>query len=223
MWETFINAVEVIAGPLTSLSIVLALLFGLLALFGLLWSPFAAAKCARTARGMGLPSSLFAWKGFAFSILYLFPWFYLMARIRGEEASRFWVGFAYWVVFYVWMVVGIIFVIVFIVGDLPRVLNPVHSGDENDLEALSYLMPAPVINAILWVVSLVSLIRRDRRDRENSAGTPALPTDPYTNPDAAAAEIIPARAYTNPFGFSLIGTVITLILFIISVGVRFSN
>ena len=200
-----------------------ALLFALLAFCGLLWSPFAAIRCARVARGRGLNTSLFAWKGFAFSLLYLFPWSYLMARIQGAEASRLWAGFAYVVLYYVWLVVGIIIVIAFIAAELPKALNPDPAlpGKANDLNALIYLMLAPFINAILWAVSLLLLIRRDRLDRRNQGDTAASSASAYTDPEGAAAAIIPDRAYTNPFGFSLIGAATTLFLGIISIGLMF--
>lgn len=206
MWFSIV--VEMIEVWLLVSSFVGMFLFVPLALFGLLFSPFAAAICARTAREQGLDSSFFAWKGFAFSILYLVPCFYLISRIQGTETARGPAVFGYVFLYYTWMVVGIIAVIIFVSGEVDRVIiNPMHVGDRGDLGALLWLVPAPIANAILWVVSLRSLIRRDRRDRENSA----------------AATIIPDRAYTNPFGFSLIGSVATLILFIISVGIRFSN
>ena len=200
-----------------------ALLFALLAFCGLLWSPFAAIRCAQVARGQGLNSSLFAWKGFAFSVLYLFPWFYLMARIQRAEASRLWAGFAYVVLYYVWLVVGIIIVIAFIVAELPKALNPdpVITGDGDDVKALTYLMFAPVINAILWTVSLLLLIRRDRLDRRNQGDTAASSASAYTDPEGAAVAIIPDRAYTNPFGLSLIGAATTLFFVIIAIVLMF--
>ena len=200
--------------------------FGLLALLGLLWSPFAAMICARAARERGLDSSLFAQKGFAFSILYLIPCFVLLARIQGgATTSRGFMLATYICVYGIWLVAGIIGLIYFTAGEVDRVIiNPMHFGDRGDLGALLWLAPAPIINIFLWVVSLRSLIRRDRRDREKRSSAASSPARAYTDhPDVSAAGIIPDRAYTNPFGFSLTGSVITLVLFIVSTSVRFNS
>ena len=220
----FSGVAENIFGLTLSLGFPPAILFGLLALLGLFWSPFAAVICARRAREMGLDPLLFARKGFAYSILFLFPWFYLRERMSGAEVSRRVAIFIYAILYYVWVVAGIFLSAAYVGVEVERVvINPAHVGDRGDLGALLWLLPAPIINVILCVASLRCRICRDRCDRQHSGRMPTVPTGASMNREGSAAEIIPDRAYTNPFGFSLIGTIITLVLFIIYVAVRFSS
>ena len=72
------------AGFLIALLVPVALVvvwFGL----GVLWSPFAALICARVAHTRGLESRKYAAAGAVYSLLFFWPWVYLIARMYGKS------------------------------------------------------------------------------------------------------------------------------------------
>ena len=52
---------------------------------GWIWAPFAALVCAQVARAQGLDSRRFAAAGAIYSILFFWPWVYLVLRMHGKS------------------------------------------------------------------------------------------------------------------------------------------
>ena len=70
--------------------IIISLLFPALAFaaglgLGVLWAPFAALTCARVARSRGLDRRKYALAGAVYSILFFWPWVYLVTRLYGRK------------------------------------------------------------------------------------------------------------------------------------------
>lgn len=92
---------------LVSIPVVVFTVMLLVAVLGLLWAPFAALSCAFIAGKRGLSARRYAVAGAIYSILFLLPWFYLLAELLNRRLPGFLIRLGYAVLYIGW-IVGII-------------------------------------------------------------------------------------------------------------------
>ena len=80
----------------------------LLAVAGLLWSPFAAAVCGGIAHRKNWAGDRYAGNGFLGSIYLFLPWFYMLSRLCGRPMGEVTVIAGYIVLFLLWLFGAII-------------------------------------------------------------------------------------------------------------------
>ena len=146
---------------------------------GLLWAPFAALICWRVANSKGLKGRRYAVAGAAYSILYFFPWVYLVARLYDRTFPRILVRGVYVILYCViWPLAALS---VFFPAQGPPPLN------------LFLLMLLPI--AATWFLSLRRLIGWRNLDRSAS--------------DDLSDDVMPNTVYILPFAFAYIWTLVT--------------
>ena len=153
-----------------------AVLIVLLApLLGLVWAPFAAWLCARSARARGLDSRKFAVAGAIYSALLFWPSVYLLLGIRGKRVSGRAVHAVYVVLYgVVWPASCLAIMLVTIATPRWFVMLGLSLG---------------LCNAVTWFLSHRRLARWHGR---------------HGNPQAEGMdEILPNRAYLTPFALTL--------------------
>ena len=74
-----------------------------LLVIGILFSPFAALKCARVAEDKGLSMWRYALVGGLFSIALLLPWMYLIRRMQGTQVSYKSIRWSYLALYIFWL------------------------------------------------------------------------------------------------------------------------
>lgn len=183
-----------------------AFVSGFIALAGLLWAPFGALICARTARNKGLPVGRYAVAGAVFSVLYFFPWLYLSSRMNDRYLENSLIRWAYFVLYVMFWLFGVIVFGLFMLAfDFPSeesiaLSNAVRSPGDPEIEVwegpnptiVRYVIIAQVVvNSVLWIVSLLKLREADK----------------YSEPPHDWAPIMPHSAYILPFAYTLVGSV----------------
>ena len=142
---------------------------------GLLWAPFAALVCSRAARARGLETRRYALAGATYSILFFWPWVYLIARMYNKH----------------------------IPGCVIRVVYIFSYGVMWPISTLSLLIlaiwyPQPfrsvlifvlLLNIFAWFMSLIKLIVWHRRQSRVLSGE--------------SDDVLPNRVYIMPFAYVL--------------------
>ena len=144
-------------------------------LLGVVWAPFAAWLCGRSARARGLDSRKFAVAGAIYSALLFWPSIYLLLRIRGKRVSGRAVHAVYFLLYgMVWPASCV--AVMFATLGTPRwfVMLGLSLG---------------LCNAVTWFVSHRRLARWHGRRRIPQAD--------------GMDEILPDRAYLTPFALTL--------------------
>ena len=125
-------------------------LLPLIAVLGLLWSPFAAAISWRLARNRGLHGLGYAFAGAVYSALFLGPWLYLTMRLVGITPPRWMIGFSYILLYLVWSAP------IYYVGTLGI------AKSSSALEETTFWILGVAMLALL-LMSLLVLLNRDER------------------------------------------------------------
>lgn len=194
-WFEFLGLIAYLLSWATAFSIFLAIV---LAIIGVVWSPFAAFWCARVARGKGLSARSYAVRGGVYSALFFLPWVYLTLRMAGKSGARAVATGSYWLLYAIWFVF-VMFAVGIDVFYLPSGDQPEHYrqtlfgfdwGWINQLIDMSLL----AMSVYLWVSSLRKLRRRSKGDGPNE-GAPLCTTPPDW-------------AYLTPLWYGILNTAI---------------
>ena len=143
---------------------------------GLLWAPFGALVCARMAQSRGLNRRRYAVAGAVYSILFLWPWIYLIARMHNKGVPGLPVRAAY----------IILYCIVWPLATLSVVLPAL--GAEPLRPFLLVVLPS----VLTWFLSLKNLIGWGRSNWQRS-------NDPSDG-------VMPERVYIMPFAYAFVWT-----------------
>ncbi len=142
------------------LSFVAAASSWFLVLAGLLWAPFGALICGRSARSRGLSVRRYAAVGAVFSVLYFFPWLHLALRMHSWYLLPSLIWWAYFVLYVIFWLIGVIGFGLFMlsIADNPAntlaLYNAVKSPDPTLVRRIT--IAQLVVNSVLWIVSLES-------------------------------------------------------------------
>ena len=164
---------------------IIVIMFGsALAIIGPLWAPFGALACGMIARKKGLVSWRYALSGAIYSILFFWPWVYLVVRMYDRELPRFLIRLFYSLLYVTWLsAAGFMVVSAFYFFPgwdyVLAVSNPSVS--------LSYsLLVVGVAGVILWFASLNRLLLRHDADSlmDNNLRAVTMPHIDYMKPAA---------------------------------------
>ena len=117
----------------------------LLAIVGLMWSPFAALISWRMAGNRGLSGSRYAITGAVYSMLLVLPWIYMVMALRCKRISTGLVDFAYFFLYMAWLVGPIAFMY----------LGFVFFAESTSVVAIGVLTAL----VLAWMVSLAILVK----------------------------------------------------------------
>ena len=149
---------------------------------GWLWAPFAALICGRVARAKGLERRRYARAGALYSVLFFWPWVYLILQMRGKAVPSFLVRGMYILLYAViWPLVSLAFLIVAVYPDFRIVA------------LLSVLG-----SVVTWIVTLILFTRWLDED------APAMVD--------ASADVLPHRNYIMPFALTFAWLMVFLLL-----------
>ncbi len=109
---------------------------------GLLWAPFAALICARMAKSRGLDKRRYATVGAIYSILFFWPWAYLVARMRDKNVPSYFVKGTY----------IILYCVVWPLATLSAILPALMASPLRP-----FLLVVP-LSAVTWFISLKNLL-----------------------------------------------------------------
>ena len=176
------------AGGLAGVMVLFIALFAAIAVMaapvlGALWAPFAALLCAKEARRRGLDPRRYAKAGALYSVLFFFPWVYLMARMRGRTVPVAAVSAVYVLLYVVWLYGSVLVSLSIAIFETP----------------LTFLgLIWALISVCAWYVSLAMLIirRRSKADESDDCG-----------------ELLANRVYLAPFALALVGLTVPLAMF----------
>ena len=142
---------------------------------GLLWAPFAALVCSRAARARGLETRRYALAGAIYSILFFWPWVYLILRMYNKHIPG--------------CIIRIVYILTY------GVLWPISTLSLL-LLAIWYQQPfrsmlifVLLLNILAWFVSLIMLIVWRRRQGRVLSDE--------------SDDVLPNRVYIMPFAYVL--------------------
>ena len=142
---------------------------------GLLWAPFAALFCSRVARARGLETRRYALAGAIYSILFFWPWIYLILRMYNKHIPG--------------CVIRIVYILTY------GVMWPISTLS---LLILAIWYPQPfrsvlifvlLLNILAWFMSLIKLLVWHR-------GRGRVPSE-------ESDDVLPNRVYLMPFAYVL--------------------
>ena len=159
---------------------------------GLLWVPLAALICARMARARNLNPSKYAIAGAVYSMMFFWPWVYLIARLNGKTIPSRVIRGAYILLYgFIWPAIALSFLFpTMIYFALPQPL---------------WLLPLLLMFGccIAWLKSKRSLIGSHQRSVEKE--------------DAEPIDMLPNRAYLMPFAHVYVWLLVAVATFEIPV------
>ena len=143
---------------------------------GLLWAPFGALICARMARSRGLNRRRYAAAGAVYSVLFFWPWVYLVARMANRAVPAYLVRGAYATVYFLIWPLAALSLCFPAMG--ASVLRPL----------LLLLLPC----AVTWFISLKNLLGLNKYE--------------WRTDDDDSEGIIPERVYIMPLAYAFVWT-----------------
>ena len=164
---------------------ILPFLFMTMPALGLLWAPFATMICARTARARGLDSRRYAIAGAVYSVLFLLPSIFLIARIHNKSTPGCLTRSAY-VLIYGWL---------WPVSTLSYYIFTLALPEPFWIVSVSLLL----LNVLTWFISLIKLIVWHRRQARVLS--------------EESDDVLPNRVYIMPFAYVLGWVLIAVPLF----------
>lgn len=154
---------------------------------GCLWAPFAAVICARIARKRGIETRRFALAGALYSILFFWPWVYLVMRLRNGSVHAIAIRAFYFMIYSAWLI-GSVFVWSVAVIVMSTTLGEIGWFGWHSRTSYALLVLATTINASIWFISLKRLRRHHKA--QHSSGS-------------SGQELLLNRRYTLPLVFAL--------------------
>lgn len=154
---------------------------------GWIWAPFAALICARVARTRGLDSRRFAAAGAIYSILFFWPWVYLLLRMYGRSVPGSVIRWAYIILYAViWPISAVGFF---------------HAA---------FFLPHWTISLLLLLVSAVTWFISKRRLTNWHQRYGRIQ-------DETSRDVLPNRAYIMPFVHAFAWVLVAIVLWWLAV------
>ena len=158
--------------------------------FGLLWAPFAALITARMANNRGLERRKYAIVGATYSVLFFWPWVYLIARMRNR---RIW-G---WVIRCVYVILyGLIWPVTWLASAINLIFLSAYVSS-----VLSWILsPLLLLSVVMWFISKRNLTKWQRGYAKMRNGSPV--------------DVLPDRVYILPFAYAFASVLFFTILWL---------
>ena len=152
-----------------------------MAALGALWSPAGGLICRRMAKNRGLNGRRYFVAGSVYSILFVFPWFYLVSALRGRPSSARAVRRCYVLLYSAWLLGPIAGLLMLLIVGSPDG----YVLDRRELYGRVLMLCVWVVMVVAWGMSLLQVRRLIEAPRADDAGD-LLPDYRYILPFALA-------------------------------------